>query len=229
MNCVNAITFTQVFWWTFWWTHDIFFAVSGNTLMSLPWCMIVVLLDYKTDVIHLRKFISSHVKDHTRPRMHINMITSEMRRLKAKARHVNVLASKVLFVVSLFTPAEACICLFIGLFSDVLVVRLLIPIIVVIVNGFLLFVQVMVGDVTNETERLLYQLSMLISKANVQHECKKELVMATLEIGTNVQSLAMYDVYGERYTTTSALRSLLETLSPFPMLLTFTRFLVYRQ
>ena len=137
--------------WVFWWTQDVIFAFSyGIDFCLFPATWFLVTSDYLLDVrhsIHLTAVLDPTDAD-------LEELLSWMSIVWRKAVRVNRFSAALLNSVTLCTTPFTCFSLFVVLFTDNIILRLVIPVTSSTIACFSCLLLAVAADVTAASERL---------------------------------------------------------------------------
>ena len=156
-NVSLSQTTTEVVFWSIWWPLDILAALTKATsLTTIPASWLLLVLNYRLNIIRLVGRIerlnerSVDQEEGTASKVAgVQNIINQVRNLENEAMQINRSSSWTLLVVNVCTTTQACIGLFMGVFTDNALLSAVMSVVAACIIMFSLVMQYVAGDVTS--------------------------------------------------------------------------------
>ena len=220
--------------WTAWWLVDLCMGMSfGPDGFLFPAIWLMTALNYRFDVMKLQQLIDDvgrgrGKESKSEVRRQVDVILKDTHDLIRHANQVNWSASEILSVQLLFTTPIVSLAVFIAVYSDNVVFRMLMPIAAASYALFSSGLQACAGEITSQSEIVYRRLASLIRGPRsmiLSLDQKHELLALIEEHETPAQRLALCTFSGDKYTKTAFLVYLLETVLQFTLIVTFSNYM----
>ena len=239
LNIQASETTFQICSWIFWYVQDLIMATAfAFDFLIYPSMWFVVALNYRMDIMSL----TAKIQQLTQVRgagvggkRHVLLfrgIRDDYLRLTQQAVRVNRFSSPILLVLVLSTTPILCICVFLAVYSDNLLLQLAVPTVGCVISLFACSLLAIAADITARSEKLYEVLCAAAARQSVaSHSSVRErrfLLLMMEHASAETNSFAMTTMDGQKYTMQSFVSFLIETGLQYTLLFTFNRGIAYQ-
>lgn len=228
-NIMASVTTTQIYWWTFWCVIDnLLVTIFSLDVVIFPCMWLVVTLNYRLDIDKLAtkvKLLAGKSRDRSQMAYQFQSMVRAYKRMMKKSVAVNRISAPILFVISSCTNPIACICMFVFMYSDNIIIWTLVPatgVVLAIAASAILF---LAANVTRKSDEVHETVMSTTGNRRLGRLLSPQEKQYMLEMGehldTESHSLALVTTTGERYTSEALVLYLIETALHYTLLITY--------